>query len=254
MELESEILIWSARRLDCHFTIWAQQHEIHLISNKLKNIAEVLPYQSTPEFRNPWEITPKWGVEPKGDVVVGLDADVMVWRDDLVGEYAARCLEDQCVYGTIAYRPPFGAAMWNKLFEQHGMTDQFEYTCADGSGLASPYYINNGVVMMPATLLSKFREYHRKWLPVVNAAFPKLYYISQVANTLAVKDGNIPVKAMPKTFNLLERHNRELEDIDDTAFLHYNVTRGQVANGLNAVTSDKIRTRLAQFNKRTALI
>jgi hypothetical protein len=239
MELESRLAIAAAKNL-AHCTIWAQESEFAKVSERLKAAAEVLPYAHDPAMVLPWSSTPKWGVKPQGDVLVGLDADVIVWRQDKVREAAELCLSENAVCGTLAYAPPFPADEWRSLLFYYGLEAQlpFHYSNTDEP---SPFYINNGCVMMPASLLDRFRDSFYKYLPELNVRYPGLYYMCQVATTIAILKAGLRVRAMPITFNYLENTNAGLPLLSEAAFLHYNSSRDNPFNAQHPQVRDRMR-------------
>lgn len=226
MQLQSRVTQAAAQHLGC-CTIWVHEPELPQIRPELRERAEILPYVSLPAMPHPWSSTPKWKISARADVVVGCDADAMVWRPDLVRQAAQMCLAEGVLCGTIAYRPPFELAEWRRLFRHYGIPEDFSYryqVCQQ----PAPFYINNGVVMLPAKFLAPFREALYGYLPELNARYPTNYFMSQIATTIAIYKAGIPVKALPATFNYLEGENRELRELKQAAFLHYNVSRSTI--------------------------
>jgi hypothetical protein len=226
MVLQSRLAIAAAKDLGT-CTIWVHEKDYNQINAQLKRIAEVIPYQSFSNMDLPWSSTPKWNIEPRGDVVVGCDADVMVWRKDLVLEAAKKCIEENAVCGTIGYAQPFPIEEWHSLFKDYKIPTNFDYKYTN-TGLDSPYYINNGVVMMPSKMLPAFRESFYSYLPSINERYKTLYYMSQVATTIAIYKAELKVKPMPRTFNYTEVDNPGLPQLDDAIFLHHNISRNKL--------------------------
>lgn len=223
MELQSRLGIAAARDLG-HCTIWVQDKDYQLVSPKLKRMAEVIPYRPMPNMELPWSSTPKWSVEPKGDVIIGLDADVMVWRPDLVLRAAEDCLRENAICGTIGYAEPFPLDEWRNLFKTYNIPENFPFRYTNTLRPA-PFYINLGVVMIPSSLLKPFRESYYKYLPELNIRYPDLYFMCQVATTISIIKAGLAMKAMPRTFNYTEVDNPGLPLLQETIFLHYNISR-----------------------------
>lgn len=249
MELETKIMVASTKGMDCHNTVWVQESEYNLVSPNLKKIAEILPYKPVSDFLEPWTTTPKWDVDPQGDVVVGTDADVMVWNQELVVQAAEKCLKNNCICGTIGYAAPFDILEWNTLFNRYNLPDAFNYRYTNTQE-KSPYYINNGVVMMPSTMLPKFRESYKKWLIETNKWHHNLYYACQVATTLAIKDAQLPVQAMSRLFNYTEVDNPGTPLLADVIFLHYNRTRDELDSGIEKISNSAIKDRFLKMLPR----
>ena len=249
MQIESKIMIASTKNIDCCHTIWVQRNEYDLIDPALKRIAEILPYDPDPCLHEPWTITPKWDIEPRGDVIIGIDADVMVWNQKEVIRVATQCLKHDKICGTIGYGPPIEKWEWQQLFNCYNMNENYEYQYTNVEETC-PYYINNGVVMMPKKTLPVFREYYKKWLFELNRWYHDCYYLCQIANTFAIKESQLAVVSMPKVFNYTEIDNFELSELDDTIFLHYNTTRDQIKDyGIDNIENNEIRNRILSLLK-----
>ncbi len=245
MELQSRLAIRATKNLGT-CTIWVHEKDYAAISPRLKRMAEILPYQAIPGMKLPWSSTPKWGIEPRGDVVVGLDSDVMVWREDLVLEAAKQCLADNAVYGTVTYIEILPESEWRSLFADLGLPQKFpfEYTV---SKQPAPFHINNGVVMMPTKILPDFRASFYKWLPEINRRYPDLYYMCELATTIGIMKAELNMKAMPKTFNYVEVRMPGLPDLKNVAFLHYNTSRKDPLN----TSVQELRERCRQLEEHT---
>lgn len=239
MELQSKLAVRAARNLGpC--TIWVHENEYSAVTTELKRMAEVIPYRAIDGMELPWSSTPKWAVEPKGDVVVGLDADVMVWREDLVLRAAEECLAENVLCGTVTYIEILPEADWRALFRRYSLPEDFPFQYTH-SRQAAPFHINNGVVMMPATMLPAFRKSFYTHLPDMNRMYPGLYYMCELATTVAIMKAGLPVKAMPKTFNYVEFRVPGLPDLKDVAFLHYNTSRNDPLNATNETLRQRCR-------------
>lgn len=246
----SKILIESAKQMNAHFTILVEEFEYEKALNYFKNIAEVLSYAKNPEFASPWVATPKWFVEPKGDILLGLDSDTLVWNPSILLKYAEIAYQENTIYGTIAHKNPFKEGEWEKLFSQYKMKDNFIYNFHE-TGLPSPYYINNGAVLMPADLLLEFRIYLKKWLLELNKNYHNLFFISQVATTFAIKESGLPAKTHPKTFNYLETGDlSNIEnDIENIAIFHYNESKNHILN-LSEIKLNLLRNKLMEIQDK----
>jgi len=247
MQLESEIMIASTKGMNCCHTISVQEAQFNKVDPKLKNFADIVSYKPIPDLSPPWTLTPKWDIEPKGDIVIGVDADVMVWNQKLVIEKAEECLRTKKICGTIGYAEPFPLSEWKRLFEKYNMEENFNYKYNNTKTL-SPFYINNGVVMMPSEMLGAFRSSYKKWLLELNKTHKNLYYLCQVANTFAIKECKFPVEAMPDVFNYTEIDNPDLSNLNNVIFLHYNKTREEIRRkGINGITNLKIKKKILRL-------
>ena len=254
MELESKIMVASTKGIDCHNTIWVQEHEYNLVSPSLKKIAEVLPYKPHSYLLDPWSTTPKWNVEPKGDIIIGTDADVMIWNQNLVIQEAKRCLKNKQISGTIGYAAPISIFEWEFLFKKYGIEEDFKYQYTNTKE-KSPFYINNGVVMMPSDMLFKFKESYQKWLLEINKWHYKSYYICQIATTFAIKELKLPTASMPRIFNYTEVDNPNVPELEKAIFLHYNITREEISKGgIDSIKNSTIKKRITNLIKKEAMM
>jgi len=244
MELESKIMVASTKGMNCHNTVWVQKKEYDKVDPSLKKMVDIQTYEPNSALLEPWATTPKWDVEPQGDVIIGTDADVMVWNQELAIKTAEECLETNKLYGTIGYAAPFPKSEWETLFDRYKMRDEFKYQYTNTKE-PSPYYINNGVVMMTKETLPHFRSSYNKWLAEINKWHYKCYYLCQVANTMAINELQIPVVAMPRTFNYTEVDNPGTPLLEEAIFLHYNTTREDIAKGgINAIKNLTIKNKI----------
>ncbi len=226
MTRQSRLAVAAARNLGpC--TIWVHEPEYHLVDAHLKAIADVRTYRSNPAILLPWASTPKWQVEPEADVVLGCDADVFVWNEEQVVKAAQLCLAKQALCGTMAYWYPFEEAEWPRLFQLYGLAPDFNYRYQTVRQ-STPFYINNGAVMLPSTMLPAFRESFYRWLPEINARYLHNYFMVQVATTIAIYKAGLKTKVMPRTFNYTDGNNPGLPGLDQVAFLHCTKHRDQL--------------------------
>ena len=249
MELESKIMVASTKGMNCHNTVWVQKKEYDKIDPSLKRLVDVQSYEPNLDLLEPWATTPKWDIEPQGDVIIGTDADVMVWNQKLAIQTAEDCLKSNQLFGTIGYAAPFAESEWKTLFDRYKMVDEFKYQYTNTKEKC-PYYINNGVVMMTKEILPRFRKCYNKWLTEVNKWHYNCYYMCQIANTMAINELQIPVVAMPRTFNYTEYDNPDTPELENVIFLHYNVTRDLIGSGgINAIKNLTVKKRIQELLK-----
>lgn len=218
MTRQSLVAIAAARELGpC--TIWVHAPDIEKVDPQLTRLAEVLPYESDPEIILPWASTPKWRVTPRADVVMGTNADVFAWSPQKVRRMAAQCLSEQSLFGVIAYWEPFDTPEWASLFHEYGLPADFSYRYQN-LDKPSPFYINNGAVMMPSAMLPAFRESFYHHLPLINRKYRENYFMVQVATTIAIYKAGLRRHGVHKLFNYMvdECFNQSL--LDEVAFLH----------------------------------
>ena len=250
----SKILIKSAEGMNCYFTIMVQKEEYGKATKYFKNIAEVLPYSASPKFAEPWVWTPKWDIEPKGDIVLGLDSDVVIFNQKILLDFIKKSYEKKIIYGTIAYESPFSHDIWENLFNKYEMKDSFKYEFLK-TNTPAPYYINNGVVIMPNDFIDVFRFYHKKWLFELNNNFYNLFYISQVATTFAIKESKLPHQNANRYLNYLESSHIHAENFDynNIAIFHYNESKYCLSN-LEKIKINFLKEKLIQLSSKIKIL
>lgn len=224
-------------------TIWVQEHELGLVAEDLRQKAEICGYQAAPQFTPPWGATPKWRVIPRAPLVLGCDADILVWSPERLRAIAAECLQRQAVVGTIAYAEPLSQVSWRELLQQHGIIPEFSYQYQN-TGNPAPFYLNNGAILMPASQLPRFQEEFYGNIDSVNYVHQKNYFMSQLATTVAIYRAQLPRLAKPRTFNYIEIDNPGLPLLDAVTILHYNISRGNIAG----CSHPSLRARLAELS------
>lgn len=242
MEWQSYLLIESADSMaNAHIAV--QEKELPLISHGLRRMANVWPYQCDSDMVLPWSSTPKWRINPTAKVVVGLDADVVLWRKDLLYDIVKSCLKEDTIYGTIGYRQPIPLTEWQTLYRIFNIKECFEFQYTNTQE-ACPFYINNGAVMMPTNLLPHFRDVFYHVLPFINRRYKDHYFMSQIATSIAISKAGFKVKALPRTFNYTEFDNPELPLLSEAVFFHYNISRRDMLNSSVIGFRNFVRHRL----------
>jgi hypothetical protein len=232
------------QNLDAYFSIFVPEgHDIGDYLFNKKNV-EIIFYKKDNNFNNPWEVVPKWNVIPKADIVLGIDADVLIINKKNILHWANKSLKNKAVVGTIAHLNPFKSdKSWLDLFEKYNMSDNFSYKYNDDSGFC-PFYINNGAVLIPAEILDTFRKSLNKWIKELNATDIKNnFYIAQIATTLAIKESKINHIEAPKTFNYLEVFNTE-KDEKNISIFHYHMSKEYFK--IKTIDLNKIKINLSK--------
>lgn len=245
MQFQMIVFAKTARQLkEYHITTWVQENEHYTVKQRLKNCIEVRTYKPNPVFPWAWASCPRWDIEPRGDVIIGIDADVAVFSPQKVQEYVDMCHREQCFMATIAYSTPFDQETWQQLARGVGLTLEFNYQTnyCHKPIYECPYYINNGVVMVPASMLKEFRKTLGEMLLYVNRYYRE-YYFPQVAVTLAVEKMGIPKKAMPLEFNCMEfcttKHTQE-----NSAFIHYKADLTKPIDITRNISNELLKNKL----------
>lgn len=234
---QAKNLILSAKDLDAFFTILVHENDMNEKSKAFSNIAEVQFYKSDPDLANIWTASPRWSVQPKGDVMLGVDADMFVFNKDIVEYYACKSIEENAIYGTIAFDKPFPKEKWDTLFEKYSFSDEFKYKYGKAGVGSAPYYVNNGAVLVPASISLEYQFYFEKWLTILNKDHKYLFCLSQIVNTFAIKDGNFEAKEASKFFNYIENGLNPKDDPSLIGFFHYNVSKGKIKVSKNYLLS-----------------
>lgn len=256
MQFHSEILLNSFKEFKSfEATIWVPNFEYDKISKELKNKVEVLPYDPDPIFLDPWGVTPKWDVKPRGDVVVGLDADVMVWSAKNCQKDFNLCYNQNSICATMAYKMPninfkneWTIQDWENLSKKFNIKLNYDYWSIE-SNQKGPFYFNNGAVLIPKNLLNNFRNSLKYWLKEINKYYKDLYFFAQVANVFVINQLNLKHISMPNVFNYLEIFNREMKQINDVSFLHFNYSRDFLINKkcINKIQNKILKQKLSKM-------
>jgi hypothetical protein len=252
MQFQLIVFAKSAKCLKEYYTTtWVQENEYYAVKPKLKEYVEVKPYRPDPALPWPWACCPRWDIEPRGNVIVGMDADVAVFSCEKVQQYVDLCDKEQCIMGTIAYHNPLDNDQWQRLAAGVGIKLKFNHQTnyCRKEITDCPYYINNGVVMMPVSMLQDFRKHLREMLHYVNRYYSD-YYFPQVAVTLAVERMKIRKMVMPLEFNCIEfctqRHTQE-----NSAFIHYHFDLTKPLD-IHNIKNDLVREKfLSVFRGKT---
>lgn len=222
MELQTEVLIRSIKSVgrcsDSFFTIFT--HELKKISNTYIKNHEIIGYEQNSNLKYPWSVCARWDVIPAADLIVCLDADVVVLRD--LNPLLEQLQDKRGMSGTIVCGDNLSIENWKKLFDLASI-DFPETTYVTTKGQICPYYINNGVVSLSSEYVVDIRLATKKMIDLINTMHYNDFFITQRANTLAAYACNVPLNVMPKEFNHLELCYGDPNK--DTYFFHYNLSR-----------------------------
>lgn len=166
----------------------------------------------------------RWKPPFDGDHILMLDADVLCLRrfDQL--------FEANAVQGVQAHVPPLSAAQWRHLFWRAGMDEPALAFPHSGAGImcaadaVGPWYPNSGVVFGPRALVERMAEHYQQAIQFLGRAIEDGYWNDQIANTLAAYAAQVPMRALPISFNF--PNQREFDaayptPLDDVRFVHY---------------------------------
>lgn len=220
-------------------TIFVLEKERNLIPKELENECEILTYKNNLNLITPWNSTPKWNVSPKGDVIVGLDSDVILFNPSELSKYIKLCDQNQSVCATIACTNPFYYKNykkfewtnddWLRLADNMDIKMDFNYFSTQ-TKKSCPLYFNNGVVLIPCKYLDLYREKIKHYTSkIVKFMGNEHHFISQIATTFSMLKNNFNFIPMDKYFNFLETANF-CHNTNKIVFYHYNVSRDFFSN------------------------
>ena len=228
MQLQSRLAIEAAKNIGpC--TIWVHESEISDIDPHLSRLAEFLPYKSLFKNQQPWISSPKWRIKPRGEVVLGCDADTVIWNRNLVLQYANTCLAAQAICGTIAYADQLTDSEFRQLFADYGLPyeDKHRYQVSLNP---APFCVNHGAVMIPANLLTVFSDVFYEHLPKLVDRYPDRYYTPQIAVCLSIYLSGLNRIEFPYSFNYYHGVGPMISDFNEIAMLHYGTYRDDPFN------------------------
>lgn len=240
MEFEMELLLKSLETIgECknYFCTIFSYKKIE--SNFLKNRAEIIEYKINKNLKYPWWTSPRWNVVPKGDILIGLDSDIIILKPIKV--FLEETLKNK-ILGVIAERSPFETEShekWSYLFKLCGLNKpEFIYKHKIKE-VTCPYYINNGVVVMPIEYKEKIQAATEIAIKNVKEEIKENYFFPQIITTLAIQISKIPYDTMSNNYNTLESipPNEPQDSINsETVFYHYN--RSKDYNSINEFILD----------------
>jgi trans-aconitate methyltransferase len=194
--------------------------------------------------------------------VLIIDADVLLMRpiDELFAQGNSLC-------GVMAHHSPFGdqhEMAWKQLFQEYGVgAPDFLYEHSGWPAVLSrpevrwsPAYFNTGVLFASAALLTRLYSEYMNALAFVRGRMDT-YLIDQIALSLAVAKGGVPVTQLPLKYNFPnqkefdEAHPDQLADIRFLHFLRTGVVDRQRDFGnLSAIRALSQRLDLRGSNER----
>ncbi len=177
-------------------------------------------------------------VDETADIVMMFDADTVLVR--AIPELLALSMATPALRAAIAHRPPYGdREIWGPIFDRYlGYRPPFDHEYAlvrdkteDGSKfLASPYYINQGVMFGTAAIFKELGPKMREIRHDLIAQNPNwLLFSAQIALTVALLRHDIPHEAIALRYNYPNRHTEadlnRVSEFENMAVLHYQNTR-----------------------------
>jgi len=205
-------------------TVWVLDYEYDQVPKRLKDLVDVRPYTAFPHLKVPWNTTPKWLVEPQGDIILGCGADTIIWNPDHLLRYADICIAERAIAGTIAYLEPLPQSDWIKLFSDYEIPYEpcHRYQTTQNP---VPFYLNHAAVLMPTGLFHNFAPLFYKYLVEVSLRFPDNYFMSQIALSLAIYKSGAHRIELSRQFNYSEICHPGMPDIERATIVHYENSR-----------------------------
>jgi len=240
MEMQTEILFHSietnGKCKDYFCTIFIQEKD--RISNKFilnhKNI-KIKKYKPNHNLKYPWSSSPRYLVDPTGDVSIHIDSDMFANKN-------IKCLFDifenkKSCYGVVSNRSPFkknSLGNWKDVFRTCGMKlPEKMYVYKKNSKFylhgktesVCPYYLNMGLLMMPPDYNSELKKCMDWAINKLNRKYYNNFYLVQLAFSVAIQKSKLDYDFLPckfnnlkyKTLNHFERKSKE------TVFYHYHI-------------------------------
>jgi len=210
LELFFQSLINPGGLTNWHATIFILEGE-KIESKYLKEVAEIVEYERDPKYKRPWNVSPRWRCQPKSDLCICVDADVVVL--DKFSLLLDTCVDKDAVYGVQAWHSPFWnhhEKGWQKVFDSVGLA----LSESTNKQVFMPWYVNHGLIVVPSKYMSDINEAIKEVSYKVYDVIPGLYYFAQLKTTAALEKLNIPRKLLPSRFNSQNLH-------DDTVLWHY---------------------------------
>ncbi len=211
MQLHTRLFLMSLEKYgkltDYHCTICIQNHE-KITDKYILDRADIKTYDNREGYDPPWlGGLPRWRVQPKSDVCIFVDADMLVCSD-----IRPLFVNANCVRGMIAYHSPFlgqefassSMMCWRLLYEKLGMdfpNTLYEYSNKEGD--LTPYYINYGCIVVPSKYMTEIGNKIENIIHTLHDFQPN-YFNGQIAFTIVLNSLSIPTEALSPRFNFFE--------------------------------------------------
>lgn len=167
-----------------------------------------------------------WSTPFIGDFILHLDADVLpIARFDELLTIDALC-------GVPAHHSPFSPYLWTDLFVAYGLRPPvldmpysgFGAMFSDPAQAFGPAgYFNSGMVFGPRHLFERLAPAFSEAVAFLRTTLADLYWIDQLAFTLAAHAAEIPTHTLPLRYNFPNRpafDKANPEELADVRFLH----------------------------------
>lgn len=231
MQFQTKLLLKTLRAIgrcpSYHCTIFVQEQERRqLVDSFLENRAEIVTYSLDSRYKYPWTVGARWNVNPKSDLVLALDCDVITTNS--IEEFLQECNDN--FRGVIGMVSPFNDSLnqWRELYRLCGVSlPQTLYTYrnfnqdlwANQNDSLCPFYVNHGVLAIPSRYIAPMRDAVKFVLPIINERLYDNYYLAQIATTIAADVAKIPRCPLPIKYNTQAKAGDVFTE--DTVFFHY---------------------------------
>lgn len=232
MEFQAELFIRSlefyGQVTDYFFDLFILEGET-ISSEYLRAKTNIVHYKSALPYgyTNPWTITPRWDMEPKSDLCIHVDADILIVSN-------LQKLFDYCkepgLYGCIANTPPFSLSKWKAALAMFGLAlpeRMYLYKQCCGNFQAPketsvcPFYPNNGFLVTHAKYVPRIREEFKRVLATLNDRYRENVYHPQFSLAIALQILQVPTHVLPNSFNYVTTFNYKTPLIYEDIVYHY---------------------------------
>jgi hypothetical protein len=225
MEKQLSLLLKSLSSYGClsdyYFTVFIPNSDV--IKNRFIRLnTEIIKYTPDDRFAKPWTKVCRWNLKPKGNLVVGIDSDVVAWND--LNGLMKNCFKFNGMSARIAPFPQSAYHLkpseWSFLFKNCKIEpNSFDCNYVNESNKKCIYYVNNGIITLSPDLVEGFKHEVNYCLNIANEYFRNSGFLPQIANTLAIYKSQINKRVMNKNFNFVSL----VDGIpnDETLFYHY---------------------------------
>lgn len=162
---------------------------------------------------------PRWFIKPKSDVCVFLDFDILICSS--IKPLVDICVKEEKFCAVPAIKSSIGLEEWHRLFALCNVKFPHKMIkTQDGS--ISPYYVNYGMLAMPAKFVNSIKEVILKNVEIVKRFTSQPYFIGQISLAISLAQTDTPTLILPKRFNYTDNldDNVEKEELDNIVFYH----------------------------------
>lgn len=205
----------------------------------------------------------RWFVEPKQEVCVFLDVDMIACSSLVTIE--REILNCNCIAGVLAHSCEFDFLWWNKIFQIVNVNFPFNFY-KTLLGNLSPFYINFGFIIMTKEIFHKIKKTYIDFIDVLiaNKTYKDLYFLPQISLALTIEKFNLQKKILPLRYNypdyILDRKSNTSnskkitvdkyfpQELDNIVFYHYMASKRYLYRGYKVDVLKKVISK-NQFDK-----